>query len=709
MDKIANTFEKLQAEHQHIIERLDQLTEREQLLEPVLAFLNRIEKQSEFVGLPNQRDQLFAILRYWASFVYEIQKIYPETHLRPVNPEVRQQLAQKPVAVALAEKNNLRALGETIDRLDQARALGSWSDEDLAKQLETARNYYLIEKSKHAELTLLLGSKNLEDLQRAYVGLRKQIEAGIEQIFDARVNEWLPAERALRLAEDRYRERSQEFYLDVIELVHNWRETGPEQAMRQIDLALKKPLYDERERALLENKRFELEEAVKQAQQAREWLSTLDQSGPPLSTLQRLLLARPALLEKQFQAQLVLYLEAAFKELQRRLANLTNQGDCDLQGLSAGLGAIAAELPVLRRSCEASNNSATLLKRFRILEEDIYTLQGSLNLVGKLLATASQEQWQLALRIGNFEFLDNVRAQMAEVDKGVIEIRQVSEFNQQLVEYKEIRRLLTQKAKQVKLAFEADEYPVALQIIQDAGLRPDRLPDGQPFQTVTARNYPKILELAGESLQVVNRYQVEQDLIGWQKIGAEASERLEQQRVWTEWRQAVLRQAELALARYQDTLELKSQTTYLEMQAQWQATLTEIQQTQALLKAKPSLPAHSTQAEATSRPPEELVYNIKRSAEQTQQRLDEIKWLLNDPQTRMPANELLDQVVAQHNWDYLEELITRARKVGFQDNRQRERIDLYAETLQAERKREQRSWRARLKRFWRWLLAKMHK
>jgi len=76
-------FEELQTAHEHLMEQSN-------APEDAVAFVAKVQHEihnmcvaAEDIPAPRERDQLRAILRFWASYVYDHTGTYPETTLRP--------------------------------------------------------------------------------------------------------------------------------------------------------------------------------------------------------------------------------------------------------------------------------------------------------------------------------------------------------------------------------------------------------------------------------------------------------------------------------------------------------------------------------------------------------------------------------------------------------------------------------------------------
>jgi hypothetical protein len=77
------TFQDLQAEHEALLNRRDAPADAAQFITDVQHYINRICVEAAHIPAPRERDQLRAILRFWASYVFDKTATYPDTTLRP--------------------------------------------------------------------------------------------------------------------------------------------------------------------------------------------------------------------------------------------------------------------------------------------------------------------------------------------------------------------------------------------------------------------------------------------------------------------------------------------------------------------------------------------------------------------------------------------------------------------------------------------------
>ena len=77
------TFQDLQAQHEALLNRHEAPADPTQFWADVQSFIDRVRNDAEYISAPRERDQLRAILRFWASYVFDKTKTYPDTTMRP--------------------------------------------------------------------------------------------------------------------------------------------------------------------------------------------------------------------------------------------------------------------------------------------------------------------------------------------------------------------------------------------------------------------------------------------------------------------------------------------------------------------------------------------------------------------------------------------------------------------------------------------------
>jgi hypothetical protein len=77
------TFQDLQAEHEALLKRQAAPDDPAQFWIDVQSFIDRVCNDAQYISAPRERDQLRAILRFWASYVFDQTSSYPDTTLRP--------------------------------------------------------------------------------------------------------------------------------------------------------------------------------------------------------------------------------------------------------------------------------------------------------------------------------------------------------------------------------------------------------------------------------------------------------------------------------------------------------------------------------------------------------------------------------------------------------------------------------------------------
>ncbi len=78
-------FETLQAAHQELLAALEQGPDPAELKPAVLDAIETMKSGSASIANPRDREQLRAILRFWAAYIYDHTGTYPDTTLRPAD------------------------------------------------------------------------------------------------------------------------------------------------------------------------------------------------------------------------------------------------------------------------------------------------------------------------------------------------------------------------------------------------------------------------------------------------------------------------------------------------------------------------------------------------------------------------------------------------------------------------------------------------
>ena len=76
-------FQDLQAEHEALLNQREAPSDPAQFITEVRRYIDRVCAGAADVSAPRERDQLRAILRFWAAYVYDKTGTYPDTTLRP--------------------------------------------------------------------------------------------------------------------------------------------------------------------------------------------------------------------------------------------------------------------------------------------------------------------------------------------------------------------------------------------------------------------------------------------------------------------------------------------------------------------------------------------------------------------------------------------------------------------------------------------------
>ena len=81
-------FAELQAGHQRLLDRLDQVTDSAAFVTEVRAYIAQVCEEAQWISEPRDRNQLRANLRFWASYVYDQTGTYPQTTMLPLGSQL---------------------------------------------------------------------------------------------------------------------------------------------------------------------------------------------------------------------------------------------------------------------------------------------------------------------------------------------------------------------------------------------------------------------------------------------------------------------------------------------------------------------------------------------------------------------------------------------------------------------------------------------
>ena len=80
-----DNFQSLQNIHESLLQKQLKVTDenREQFTKEVKDFIEQTKQAGSNISSTRERDQVRANLRYWANYVYSVEKIFPDTELAP--------------------------------------------------------------------------------------------------------------------------------------------------------------------------------------------------------------------------------------------------------------------------------------------------------------------------------------------------------------------------------------------------------------------------------------------------------------------------------------------------------------------------------------------------------------------------------------------------------------------------------------------------
>src|SRR5512146_1555909 len=96
-------YDELQAGHQRLLELREQAGDPAALLQAAQAYIEQVKTGAQDVPDLRDRSQLRANLRFWAAFVFEQTKNYPDTTLLPYNRPPAPQTGPAGAAAAAAQ------------------------------------------------------------------------------------------------------------------------------------------------------------------------------------------------------------------------------------------------------------------------------------------------------------------------------------------------------------------------------------------------------------------------------------------------------------------------------------------------------------------------------------------------------------------------------------------------------------------------------
>jgi hypothetical protein len=78
-------FKSLQNIHESLLQKQQKVTEKtqEDFANEVKAYIDQAKKAGSIIASTRERDQVRANLRYWANYIYSIEKTFPDTELAP--------------------------------------------------------------------------------------------------------------------------------------------------------------------------------------------------------------------------------------------------------------------------------------------------------------------------------------------------------------------------------------------------------------------------------------------------------------------------------------------------------------------------------------------------------------------------------------------------------------------------------------------------
>lgn len=726
-------FDQLQEESNNLSARLEQEDQRK-LMEDIWAYLDRLETESAEVSMPEQRDQLYADLRFWSQLIYEKQNVFPKKQLRPISEAAKAQSLIAPLEVSLTERKDLRKLEETLDRVKQFRSLGKLDEtKSLQDQIWQAQEFFNSHYARQIRISENLRSDDLKTLADAYQELLDQLQNGLIFFYDFRREQgsaWIKLRDILEESRSIYYQVSDVYYRHTIQQLEQ-DNLDAEQARNILRQALNNPylppsfksrLSEEQPRLeqLISNKEKKKDEKQRSERFQKDW----KQAG---SNLEKLLAAasEPALLSKTIRPDFDLACKQAFDALQSNLKEIRQSND---------LGKILEKFDASRRQFQALERLVSELPFAEMkaaipkLHVELDRLDTVLGLVKKerSLLERDGEEWYSILKADRFQGIEekahSLINQTSELLPGMSDV--FASIQSQANEWKIVRAYVVDKIAEVKQAFEGEKFDLVLELTQTCEKRPAHLDGLASYVYVDEEIYPKIVRGMSGFLQVVDLSQTE-GLKGWKAVAQAAKECRDEIITWRDRNQKANTSLERVSAKLKATQEKHTATmtdavssnktaegapnakpvTLLELLKSWETVLETIKKAfEEIQKDKPVSRARSTTAEEEMQKGQGVYNQFLDMLDMAQRNIQELNELIADPLRGIPDRSMLEAAARDKNVASLSELISQYERAGFRNEQEKQIIAVYKSKLDTLRyNRLQRAWQNFSRWMERWL------
>ena len=318
-------------EYEHI-DRLRQETEweRQQQIEKILAEGDRACEEGNYQEAREQYSRVLEIDPDNSTARKALLEIDGRLSDQQINAQ-RQALIR-----GLREPRDVRALGDAVYYAEALEAEGK-ADAEILELLPSARERFDRMRKEMGQTTTLMRIGTLEERINAANELRDLITKGHTEIFDQTTHQYLPADRALREAEESVLQASADLAQSQINLARDSLPKRPRVAKVRLEELLKRPLHDEHKNFVERVLTQEVEPLVENLERAENLMNEARRTDDPLERFHRLLEAKaifPHLegLSEQLEAAREMALKALTGRVERELDEaeaLLKQADVD--------------------------------------------------------------------------------------------------------------------------------------------------------------------------------------------------------------------------------------------------------------------------------------------------------------------------------------------------------------------------------------------
>jgi hypothetical protein len=339
-----------------------------------------------------------------------------------------------------------------------------------------------------------------------------------------------------------------------------------------------------------------------------------------------------------------------------------------------------AELEPLRES---------LKKRASDLAETLKKLN---ELKGLLEQAAQPDVWESAVRMGDFNWLEQQRMTIRKL--GMPLVPEIRLFERRLDETRDAHDLLMNAIVEIKEAFNVQEnFALVKRRIIETSALPDLRKNNERWQAVHARDYEDMRRVVGERLRIADVYGGN-DMIGWIQVLEQAEARAAELERWQDWERQCAHRLDLASKALQTAEACKDEPHRIKLSA-WEKVrdlarealqgityahkLEDDTQPDAREVGLPGLEARSRQAK-------DILEEGKRRkiiAEDWLNRAEIEISALGDvlAQRGFPTEREFSDAATQKDWARLEKLLARAREAGITNETEQKRVDIYTRVL----------------------------